>query len=757
MANVSIGGNVTDSVMVFGNNNYVVKIGDVNGGVVNIIKPSDKPKVSARPAPVMLKPRAFPSLLDRTDEAETIKKAAELSVPVSVWGKQGIGKTSFIRHLAHTLPTNRYPNGVIYLSVSSLGYEDLLQALFDAFFESDSSYKPTTAEILHGLQKISALIFLDDLQVGRDETISILNAAPSSTFILISAERSFWGEGEAVQIQGLPVGDSVRLFEKELSRPLETDEKITVPKICKLLQGHPLNILQSASLARESGKSLEAILNEITHEKKDDKTMAYMSLANLSDSEKQIIALLAAAGGNIVAAEHIKGIFKGDDKKLDIQGLIKLGLVQAHSPKFSVTDAFAASITAAWDLSSWQDTLLNYSIKWLSQQPSSMLVEESTDLLIHTIKSAGARKKWREVIQLGRALEKFLVYFKRWQAWADILKLIIEAAKALSDSKTQAWALHQLGTRALYLGQTQEANSLLTKAQSIRKAIGDKAGLRVTEHNLKTIKGGSGCGKFLSCAVAAGIGATVLVGMAWLVINVLLPTPPIILPTNTPTDVPAASPTPTRPPSKTPEPEQPPTVPPTSTFTPRPTNTPVPVLLYDFVERVDESYWFRYYTTSDGEFTEDLTFFYEPFTPSPESYITQFQDAYTGWDFNVRLMNGESYDKVLLSYPLYEYFKVFGDYTVKIDRPAPEAYLELTAGFKDIIVEPVEGVIFRVYINGKVYIEEPYFFGKAPIETGKQIRLSSGTYDFRLEVESMDSSPYDYATWASVKLWDRKP
>lgn len=207
MANVSIGGNVTDSVMVFGNNNYVVKIGDVNGGVVNIIKPSDKPKVSARPAPVMLKPRAFPSLLDRTDEAETIKKAAELSVPVSVWGKQGIGKTSFIRHLAHTLPTNRYPNGVIYLSVSSLGYEDLLQALFDAFFESDSSYKPTTAEILHGLQKISALIFLDDLQVGRDETISILNAAPSSTFILISAERSFWGEGEAVQIQGLPVGD----------------------------------------------------------------------------------------------------------------------------------------------------------------------------------------------------------------------------------------------------------------------------------------------------------------------------------------------------------------------------------------------------------------------------------------------------------------------------------------------------------------------------------------------------------------------
>ena len=48
MANVSIGGNVTDSVVVCGNDNYVIKIGDVNGGVVNIIKPSDKPKYSAR-------------------------------------------------------------------------------------------------------------------------------------------------------------------------------------------------------------------------------------------------------------------------------------------------------------------------------------------------------------------------------------------------------------------------------------------------------------------------------------------------------------------------------------------------------------------------------------------------------------------------------------------------------------------------------------------------------------------------------------
>ena len=754
MANISIGGDVTDSVVVAGNNNYVVKIGDVNGGVINIVKPSKKPKYSARPKPVTLKPRPFSSLLDREVESDAAKNAAQNSMPVSVWGKEGIGKTAFIRHLAYNVDEGKFPNGIIYLNVAGLGHEDLLQALFDTFYKSDPTFKPTPAEINIALQKVSALIFLDDLQTNRDDTIAILNAVPSSTFVLVSTGRSFWGEGESVMLQGLPAGESIRLFEKELSRSLDNDEKLIVPRICRLLQGHPLQILQAASLVREEGKSLEAILNGLTNEKADDKSMAYMSMAGVTDSEKQILALLAAAGGNIVLQEHIKGIFKGEDREKDIQRLISLGFVQAHSPKFSMTASLVSAIANAWNLSAWQDVLLNYSINWLSQQPASMLVEESTDLLIHTIKSAGERRKWREVIRLGKLLEKFLVYYKRWQAWADILKLILEAAKTLNDGKVQAWALHQLGTRALYLGHATEAKSLLSQALSLRKSIGDKAGVRITQGNLKIIKGGAGCGKFLGCAAGAVVGAVVLVGVTWLAINILKPTLPVILPTNTQTA--SSTPKPTASPSPTPKPRQIPTASPS--VTPSPTKVSEPTLLYDFIDRADEAYWYRYYKTSDGEFTEDLSFFYEPITtPEPESYITENNTAYIGWDFNVQLTNGDTYEKVLLTYPLYEYFKVFGDYQVNIGKPAPEAYIELTAGFKDIVVEPVKGVVFRIYVNGKPYIEEPYYFGDKPIQTGSQIRLSRGTYNFRLEVESLDPSPYDFATWAVVKLWDRKP
>lgn len=754
MANVSIGGNVTDSVMVFGNDNYVVKIGDVNGGVVNIIKPSDKPKYSARSTPVTIKPRAFPALLDRENEFESIKRASQLSIPVSVWGQEGVGKTSFIRHLAHTLNSGNFISGMVYLNASGFGYEDLLQALFDSFFDSDLSYKPTTAGIIHALQTIKAVIFLDDLQIGRNETTSILDAAPSSLFILSSTERSIWGEGEVIPLRGLPENEALKLFEKELSRLLNDQEKTIVSKICAVLQGHPLQILQAASLARDGERSIENILNEMAKEKAGNQSMVYIGMANLSDSEKQILALLAAAGGNTVSLEHIKGIFKDSNGEKDVQRLITLGLVQAHSPRFSITDNLVSSISATWDLSSWQDILLNYAINWLNQQPASALVEESSGLLIHTIKNAGERGKWREVIQLGRALEKFMIFYKRWQTWSDILNLILTAAKALNDSKMQAWALHQLGSRALYLGYASEAKTFLSQALNIRQSIADKAGQAITQHNINTLNGiiapprgnGAGCKKYLTYGCGAVAGLAILAVLAWLAVSFIIsqntpPTEPTIVnPLGTP------SPTLTSTSTKTP------------TRTPRLTSTPPPVLLYDFVEHANEAYWFNYINDPDGGVSTDLTFFYSPIPPNPETYITESGNNYVGWEYNVSLMNGELQDQVLLTYPYYEYFKVFGDYEkVRIARPAPKAYLEFLAGYKDVLVEPAAGVIFRIYINDELILEEPYKFGDEPLSIGKQVSITGGTYRFRLEVESQKPSPYDYAAWAVVKLWDKKP
>lgn len=589
MQNISISGNVTESILVFGNNNHVIKIGDVNGGVVNINQASDKPKYSARPTPVAIKPRFFPALLDRQNEFETIKEAVTTFSPISLWGQAGIGKTSFIRHLSHALDAGKFTSGTIYLNTSGLGYEDLLQALFDAFFDSDPTYKPTTTEILLALQQIKALVFLDDVQLGTDKVTSLLNAIPNSLFLFSSSERSLLGEGEVIQLQGLPEKESLRLFEKELSRPLADPEKTTVTKICSALNGHPLQILQAAALAKDSGKPVENILNRIISETAENKSMVYMGMASINEQEKQILAILAAAGGNIVSLEHIKGIFKDSGGENALQRLTSLGLVQTHSPKFSITDALVSSIRSSWDITSWQDILLNYAIQWLSQQPAAALVEESSGLLVHTIRTAGERKQWDEVIQLGRALEKFIVLYKRWQAWSDILNLILTAAKALNDSKVTAWALHQLGSRALYLGYAGEAKTFLSQALNIRQAIGDKAGAAITQHNINTLNGiitplkgnASGCKKYLGCGCGVTAGMIGLVVMAWIGFN-LIPRstlPPDVTPIrSTVTQTAMISATPSITPTTTSTGTVTPSLTPTKTFTPTATSTPVIVM-----------------------------------------------------------------------------------------------------------------------------------------------------------------------------------
>ncbi len=764
MQNISISGNVADSVLVFGNNNHVIKIGDVNGGVVNINQASDKPKYSARPTPVTIKPRAFPSLLDRENQLETVQQAVTTSSPISMWGQAGVGKTSFIRHLSHVLDAGKFTSGSIYLNAAGLGYEDLLQALFDAFFDSASTYKPTTTEILLALQDIKALVFLDDAQLGANKVTSLLNAIPNSLFLFSSTERSLLGEGEVIQLQGLPENESLRLFEKEFSHPLNEQERPTAIKICSALRGHPLQILQAAALARDSGKPIENILNRITGETAENKSLVYVGMASLTEQEKQILALLAAAGGNIVSLEHIKGIFKDSGSESAVQRLTSLGLVQAHSPKFSITDALVASIRSAWDIASWQDILLNYAVQWLSQQPASALVEESSGLLIHTIKTAGERKQWREVIQLGRLLEKFMVYYKRWQAWSDILNLILTAAKALNDSKVTAWALHQLGSRALYLGYASEAKTFLSQALNIRQAIGDKAGAAITQHNINTLNGiiaplkgnASGCKKYFGCGCGGAIGLVVLAVMAWIGFN--------LIPGNTPpTEVIPARPTITRTGTSSPIPSvthtDTPTETMTSTETFTPTTTPAPVLLYDFVKEADTAYW---YEDGSGEGAVELKFLTEPLDPNPEFYLSNVSDGYgyTGWDYDVPMPGERNKKQVILAYPYYQYHQIVGEYAPFFDKPHPDAYLEVKVGYKDVPADDPAGVTFRVYLNEELVFEESSTLEKRPVIyiPSPPVNIFEGVNVFRLEVDGADGvTTQDYPVWAIVKLWEKKP
>jgi hypothetical protein len=401
-------------------------------------------------------------------------------------------------------------------------------------------------------------------------------------------------------LDGLPVEDALDLFVLELNRSLNDQEQSEVREICEMLDGHPLRILQSASLVREGSKTITALRVELKSGDSDS-TLVATSVNSLTESQQRLLAILAAGGGAMIPEAHLGALSKSMQLKNDLQGLISLGLVQAHSPRYSLTGSLPSSLTSLWDLTSWEDVLINYFVEWISQQPGQMLIDESADVLVTSIKKAGEKKRWPEVIRLGRALERFLILWKRWQTWLDILNLILKAARALGDRKVEAWALHQIGTRAACLGINETARNFLNQALQIRQAIGDQAGLAITQNNLNVFfkiplppkTGQSGCRRCLTCgAIGAGIAAVaavVIAGVFLLSPGLSTETPPPELPTATRTETQILTSTPsiTGSPSSTVTPS--PTS--TATQTPTRTSTPTPNILVDFVFDADTAEW----------------------------------------------------------------------------------------------------------------------------------------------------------------------
>jgi hypothetical protein len=70
------------------------------------------------------------------------------------------------------------------------------------------------------------------------------------------------------------------------------------------------------------------------------------------------------------------------------------------------------------------------------------------------------------------------------------LRWLLQAAQALENSAAEAWALHQLGTKALCIEDTATACASLTEALCLRESMGDQTGAAATRHNLSILPGG---------------------------------------------------------------------------------------------------------------------------------------------------------------------------------------------------------------------------------------------------------------------------
>jgi len=150
--NVNIGGDMTGQ-LVIGNDNqlhsYTYNVS--HGGVLNV---AAAPTIQPRPTPLNIKPKPFAKLLDRQTVLPTLRETLGHKLPIELYAEPGFGKTALMRHLCHeNQTTHPFTDGVVYLPVGHQPAADLLQSLYDLFYQASPPFKPSYGELQHSLNQ----------------------------------------------------------------------------------------------------------------------------------------------------------------------------------------------------------------------------------------------------------------------------------------------------------------------------------------------------------------------------------------------------------------------------------------------------------------------------------------------------------------------------------------------------------------------------------------------------------------------------
>jgi len=318
----------------------------------------------------------------------------------------------------------------------------------------------------------------------------------------------------------------------------------------------------------------------------------------------------------------------------------------------------------------------------------------------------------------------------------------------------EAWALHQLGTRAAGLGFDEQARGLLMEALKIRRAIGDRAGLAVTQHNLLVffnIPQSSKAGQFrsrrcLTCgAIGAGlfvIASIVVAGLFILLSNQtpLLPLPETSSATETliSTNLPLGT---------VPLPR---TEIPAATFTP--TQMPTPTILFDFVLDANKAIWesSETFDPDDSVFEDcDLTF---GATPLPSCGFARWES--TALEDNSALQN------VLVVEPYHTNGgQIWGTYDLTHQTITEGTRLVTVVGF--LKTAETLGVAFQVsFTTGDPDFSPVLVYATRDRNDGRLIAAITPLPDeligqsgfFILQVLAAPNTNANWASWAVARL-----
>ncbi|HYO36010.1 MAG TPA: PASTA domain-containing protein [Geodermatophilus sp.] len=485
---MTVGGDVSGQLVV-GSNNVVMRVDTVLGNLVTVLPPDARANVRPRPVPISLVPRRPAFLVGRRQETALAVEALSMRRPVELSGPPGMGKSTLLRSLAHQMPIADACGGMAHLSARGLSRDDLLKVLFDVFYSADIPVKPTEGELRHYLQHVRAALLLDDVALPDDEVAEVEDHAPACGFILTTASAPDASEALSIELAGLRGGDARELVGHALGRSVGPEEQPAIDALCDLVRGAPAGLLRLAAAARTFDGTLAEFAQSAA-------VSGAPPIPVDSVEDVRLLGLLAAVPGVQLGVEELSAISGARDVQERIDRLVTRGLVSASAPPVSTGARIAYSLAEGvelgpppvWQMEQRRAEVRRYFLGLAERRSDTLLAPGAPAEPLRAVHADAARRReWPYVLALGVLLDAAYALSGRWDAWREVAEDRLTAARALGDQQAEAMALHQLGTRALCVGDTATAKGLLRAALDLRRAVGAVAAAQVTQHNLSLL------------------------------------------------------------------------------------------------------------------------------------------------------------------------------------------------------------------------------------------------------------------------------
>ncbi len=467
-----------------GGHQCTVTFGSPHGAVLGVNKVEKPVERQWRTGPAALDvAEAAPAVLDRQPEWNTIRRTIRAGGALQLFGEDGAGKTVLLRKAAADSTNLSLRDGVVFLPAYAMPCSDVLQSIFEAFHEDAPAFQPSPVRLHDALQAVRALVIADDFDASGQELQQVRDTLPASV-LLTASEAAIAGRGESIEIGPLPEDECVLLFGQWFGQPVDTERQRAVPELCRRLDGHPLRIAQVASAAREQGWSVEELGARLKSGSAET-----AALECLPDDPRfhSVLTVLAGVGGAPLSSNHLEALVP--DSQEVIQQLEVRALIQRAGAGHRICRNLLSEVRHSGGVEDWPERLLGYFTAWarsVVEEPSTIAAAAPA---VIAVLRGGARAGLHEgVLQLVRAVESAVAVCRRWGWWEMVLRFGLDAARQLNDHESEAWILHQLGTRSAALGMTKLGREQLTQALHMRESMLLTESAAITRRNLNELE-----------------------------------------------------------------------------------------------------------------------------------------------------------------------------------------------------------------------------------------------------------------------------